>query len=131
MSYSIPCYFQVTECCMNTSSKFEVKNHNKILNLKSTKAYQIITDNKEKQLVKSVDLCHIFLIKVTKTRLISGNYCCINHTTINQMTNDNIDHILRQELLCSCRHEYLLSPFFNPFDNDPFRHFACIQFYEF
>ena len=86
MSYSIPCYFQVTECCMNTSSKCEVKNHNKILNLKSTKAYQIITDNKEKQLVKSVDLCHIFLIKVTKTRLILGNYCCINQTTINQMT---------------------------------------------
>ena len=85
MSNSVPCYFQVTECCMNTSSKCEVKNHNKSLNLKSIKAYQRITDTKEKQLVKSVDLCHIFLIKVTKTRLIPRNYCCINHTTINQM----------------------------------------------
>lgn len=58
------------------------------LNLKTTKAYQIIT-NKEYVCttilhchVKCADLCHNFLFKVTKKRLISGNYCRVNHTPI-------------------------------------------------
>ena len=90
LSYSTSsCYFQITERFMNLSSECENRRHNTItLNLKTTKAYQIIT-NKEYVCttilhchVKCADLCHNFLFKVTKKRLISGNYCRVNHTPI-------------------------------------------------
>ena len=82
--YSTSCYFQITERFMNWSSKCENRRHNN----PELEAYQIIT-NKEYVCttilhchVKCADLCHNFLFKVTKKRLISGNYCRVNHTPI-------------------------------------------------
>ena len=46
LPYSTSCYFQITERFMNWSSKCENRRHNKTLNLKTTKAYQIITNKK-------------------------------------------------------------------------------------
>ena len=74
-----------------------------ILNLKTTKAYQTITNREYEQPlfnVKCSDLCHNSLIKVTKKQPISGNYCHINKTSLSKWP------YFLQELLFSCRHEY-------------------------
>ena len=87
LSYSTSCYFQITERFMNLSSNVKIGG-TITLNLKTTKAYQIITKKEYVCTtilhchVKCADLCHNFLFKVTKKRLISGNYCRVNHTPI-------------------------------------------------
>ena len=103
LSYSTSNFFQITKCFMNHhSSKYEDKRHNNP-ELKTTKAYQTITNREYEQPlfnVKCSDLCHNSLIKVTKKQPISGNYCHINKTSSSKWP------YFLQELLFSCRHEY-------------------------